>query len=320
MLAFATSPERDVHNVKFYLVTSLSIIVGILVFAGQVNAGLALLAGLGIALTLQHNYGDFCRKYSALLLKFAIVGLGFSLNVHQLIASTQDIFLITFITIAVALATGLILYRLLKVQEETGLLVTSGTAICGGSAIAAVSQVIKSRPDQTAMAVTVVFLLNIVALYVFPPLGEWLELSQRQFGIWAALAIHDTSSVLGAAAQFGDESLTIATTTKLFRALWIIPLTLIVAAFSKNKESKPQIPIFIVLFVLAAIANSYLPFGQVAETVSLISKRLLIFALFLLGLGVTPSILKNVDTRPLILGTLLWFIIAATSLLLVLYG
>ncbi len=305
---------------KFYLAISLSVVVGILVFTGLLNAGLALLAGLGIALTLQHNYGDFCRKYSALLLKIAIVGLGFSLNVYQLIESTQEIFLITFISIAVAVAAGLVLYRLLNVQEETGLLITSGTAICGGSAIAAVSQVIKSRPDQTAMAVTVVFLLNIVALYVFPLLGEWLELSQRQFGIWAALAIHDTSSVLGAAAQFGDESLTIATTTKLFRALWIIPLTLVIAAFSKNKESKPQIPIFILLFVLAAIANSYFPLGQVAESVAFISKRVLIFALFLLGLGVTPSILKNVDTRPLFLGTVLWLIIAATSLLLVIYG
>ncbi|WP_164503589.1 YeiH family protein [Pleionea sediminis] len=308
--------RQPAHPIIF---ATLIVIGGLAIFLGYLNAGLALLVGLVIALVLRHSFTGYCRKYSAMALKTAIVGMGFGLNIQQVIATTQQTFLVTFLTIAIAIIAGILLVKLLRVHKETGILVTSGTAICGGSAIAAVSQVIKSRSDHTAMAVTVVFLLNIVALYAFPILGEFFELTQHQFGIWAALAIHDTSSVLGAAAQFGQEALEIATTTKLFRALWIIPLTLLVGYWNKQPGAKPHIPIFIVLFVVASLVNSYLPLGVIADYTAHFSKKLMIFALFLLGLGITPDIVKNLDPKPLLLGTLLWITIAAVSLVLVLY-
>ncbi|PWK49240.1 YeiH family protein [Pleionea mediterranea] len=302
------------------VVIVISLSVAVLIYLNLLNAGLALFAGLATALVLRHSYSGFCRKVSAQLLKLSIVGLGFGLNLQGLWQTTQDTFLITFISIAVAIATGVVVFKLMKIHHQTGLLITSGTAICGGSAIAAVSQAIKSHPDRTAMAVTVVFLLNIVALYTFPYIGHWLDLTQYQFGIWAALAIHDTSSVVGAASQYGDASLQIATATKLARTLWIIPVTLLASVWFNGHKSRLNLPVFIVFFVLASAANSAIPsFAPVFQQISEIAKFFLIFALYLLGLGITPQVIKQVDSKPLIMGAILWLVLAVVSLALVIY-
>lgn len=300
------------------IVSSLS--VAVLIYLNFLNAGLALFAGLATALVVRHPYAGTCRKISAQLLKLAIIGLGFGMNLQGLWQNTQDTFLITFISIAVAVLVGIAMFKMLKIHQHTGLLITSGTAICGGSAIAAVSQAINSHPDRTAMAVTVVFLLNIVALYTFPYIGQWLNLTQQEFGMWAALAIHDTSSVVGAATQYGDNALQTATATKLARTLWIIPVTLLASFCFNGDKSKLSLPMFIVFFVLASAANTVLPsFTSAFLYISEVAKFFLIFALYLLGLGITPEIIKRVDAKPLIMGTILWLVLAVVSLILVVY-
>ncbi len=291
-----------------------------LILFGYLSVTTGLLSGIMIALIFRHSWSVKARQLSSSSLQVAIVLMGFGLNSSQIIEVAQSTFPYIALSITICCVVGWCLFRLLRVERETGILITSGTAICGGSAIAAVSRVINSRPEQTAIAVTVVFLLNLVALFLFPLIGEWLQMSQYQFGVWAALAIHDTSSVVGAAAAYGDEALAIATTTKLARALWIIPLTIMASLLVNRDKSRITVPLFILGFVAASFVSSSLPqFQNVFDLLSYAGRLVMVLALFLLGLGITPEILRAINLKPFALGILLWLTLAASSLFLIKY-
>lgn len=249
------------------------------------------------------------------LLAFSIVGLGFGIQLDQAIAaSSQGIGLIV-VSILGTLIIGFLLTRLLGIETKTGHLIASGTAICGGSAIAAVAPAIDARNDQTSLALATVFILNSVALLLFPLIGSALDMSQNAFGLWAAIAIHDTSSVVGAAGAYGDEALITATTLKLARALWIIPVALISAFVFKGGNRSIKIPYFIVFYCLAIVFAWWQPNYQfVYETIFDISKRLLVICLFLIGCSITLNKLRTTGASSLILGILLWIGISTASL------
>ena len=255
------------------------------------------------------------------LLALSIVGLGFGIQLDQAIAaSSQGIGLIVA-SIFGTLILGYLLTRLLGIETKTGHLIASGTAICGGSAIAAVAPAINARNDQTSLALATVFILNSIALLLFPLIGSALDMSQNAFGLWAAIAIHDTSSVVGAAGVYGDEALITATTLKLARALWIIPVALISALVFKGGNRSIKIPYFIVFYCLAIVVAWLLPEFQFAyETIFDISKRLLVICLFLIGSGITLNILRTTGLNSLLLGVLLWLAISVCSLAYILLG
>ncbi len=248
------------------------------------------------------------------LLQYSIIGLGFGINLKLAKEAGSQGFLFSVTSIILVLILGTLLGKLLRVDRIITQLISVGTAICGGSAIAAISPIVKANNHQNSVALGIVFVLNTVALFIFPEIGHYFQLSDQQFGIWAAIAIHDTSSVVGAASKYSDHALQIATTVKLVRALWIIPIAVVFSIFTKT-EGKIKIPYFIGGFVVAILLNSYLPFLQpISPKISEISKDLLKVALFFIGTGLSFKILKNIGLKPLILGILLWFIISVTSL------
>ncbi len=264
------------------LFVTLSLITVFSIFFGYISAGVALIIGIIISNSLSHPWIDLSRKLSGHLLKTSIVLMGFGLNIDLVWTTARSTFLITSASIALSLIAGVILFKSLKIHRETGWLISSGTAICGGSAIAAVSQTIRSKPERTAMALTIVFLLNMIGLFLFPLIGQHLLMSQEAFGLWAALAIHDTSSVVGAAATYGEQALEIATTTKLARALWIIPLVLIFS-MTQKEQGKFSFPLFIVFFVIASIVATLLPqLNILFESISSLGKNLIVVSLFIL--------------------------------------
>ncbi len=295
--------------------------VGLVVAAsGLISTPLALLAGLIYGLSFEHPYHVDARKLSAFLLQASIVALGFGMNLHEVIRAGRTGFVYTAISISFAMLLGLGIGRLFKVQNIPSLLISTGTAICGGSAIAAVGPVVNAGEEEMAVSLGTVFVLNSVALFLFPLIGYALHLTQSQFGLWSALAIHDTSSVVGATAKYGPQALTIGTTIKLARALWIVPLAFAVAILKKNK-TRIRWPWFILLFCLAAVANTYLPwFGPVYPKLSLLGKTGLTVTLFLIGTGISKSTLKQVGVRPLLQGILLWAIVGVCSLALIRAG
>ncbi|MGB7997081.1 MAG: putative sulfate exporter family transporter, partial [Photobacterium halotolerans] len=219
------------------------------------------------------------------------------------------------------LAMGWLLTRWLKIDSKTGHLIASGTAICGGSAIAAVSPAIGANSHQTSLALATVFILNSAALFLFPSVGHLLDMTQHEFGVWAAIAIHDTSSVVGAAGAYGDEALKTATTLKLARALWIIPLAFISALMFRGKEKKLTVPMFIVFYCIAMLTAHWLPqFSELYQGIFALSKRLLVVCLFMIGAGITVQKLRAAGFKPLLLGVMLWLIIGLGSLLAILLG
>ena len=253
-------------------------------------------------------------------MQFSVVGLGFGMNVHSAVSAGKEGFLFTIISIFTTLVLGTFLGKWFKTEKKTSHLISCGTAICGGSAIAAIAPVIQSNEKQTSVALGVIFILNSVALFLFPMVGDWLNLSQKEFGLWCAIAIHDTSSVVGAASKFGHEALQVATTVKLARALWIIPVALLTAVVYKNKSGNLKIPYFIGLFVLAMIANTYLPeIATISPHLVSFSKVGLTVTLFLIGAGLNRSVLQSVGLKPLAQGILLWIFIATASLTLIIY-
>ncbi len=277
-----------------------------------------LFLGLAYALICGQGYPSFNKKMSKMLLQYSVVGLGFGMNLHESLASGKEGMTFTIISVTGTLAIGMLIGRkLLKVDRETSYLISSGTAICGGSAIAAVGPVIKAKPANMSVALAVVFVLNAIALFIFPSIGHWLELSQQQFGTWAAIAIHDTSSVVGAGAAYGEEALEIATTIKLTRALWIIPLALATSFIFKSKDSKIAIPWFILYFIIAILLNTFIfnSVPQVGITISGIARRLLTLTMFFIGASLSMDVLRAVGIRPLIQGVLLWIVISVGSLL-----
>lgn len=249
------------------------------------------------------------------LLQFAVVGLGFGMDVHEVFRIGAEGLRITLITLVATLAWGILLARWLKLDSKIALLISSGTAICGGSAIAALSPVVGAKSKDMSVALGVVFILNALALFFFPVIGRWLHLSEEQFAWWSAIAIHDTSSVVGAAAQFGDTSLALATTIKLTRALWIVPFTLAVAQFYPAHEQKNYFPYFIVWFMIAAILNTLLPGIQpITAFITVLSKSSFTVVLFLIGVGVHKIALREMGLVPMIYGVLLWITIICGSL------
>lgn len=280
----------------------------------------ALFLGLLLSFFITNPLGKKRSKYTAFLLKASIVGLGFGININTALQAGKDGFIYTIISIAGTLLVGTLLGRMFKVDKVTSYLVSTGTAICGGSAIAATAPVTNAKEEQISVALVVVFVLNAIALFIFPAIGHWLDLSQSQFGIWAAIAIHDTSSVVGAASTYGEEALNIATTIKLVRALWIIPLVVLTAFIFKKKGAKTSIPWFIGLFVLAMLISSNVPqLEPVIPYIVRAAKTGFTITLFLIGSGLSPKALKSVGSKPLLQGVLLWALVSITSLMAILY-
>jgi uncharacterized integral membrane protein (TIGR00698 family) len=287
---------------------------------GLLSAPLALLGGLGFALAFAHPHPGDARLIARILLQASVVGLGFGTNLGEVLRAGRSGFLYTALSITFALLLGWALGKAFRVRERIAFLISAGTAICGGSAIAAVAPLTNASEEEIAVSLGTVFLLNSVALFLFPVVGSALHLSEAQFGLWSALAIHDTSSVVGAAAKFGSVALVVATTVKLARALWIVPLSL---AVSLRERSKARIerPWFILWFCVAAAANTYLPAVHWASgTLRHCGVLGLTVTLFLIGSGLSKNTLRQVGMRPLLQGILLWLVVAAGSLALISKG
>ena len=301
---------------KKLLLQLLFLALAVLSFSPLISPPIALLFGI----LFVNIFGKVLETDSFVkkLLQYSIIGLGFGINLNTAIEAGSQGFLFTVSTIALVMIFGLLLAKILKIDKTIAQLISAGTAICGGSAIAAVAPILKANSKQTSVALGIVFVLNAVALFIFPEIGHFFNLTQNQFGIWSAIAIHDTSSVVGAASKYGNEALQIATTVKLARALWIIPLAFLISIFTKS-EGKIKIPYFIGFFVLAILAGTYLPFLQNFNSIiSEISRDTLKVALFLIGAGLSLQNLKNIGIKPLLLGIILWIFISSISLYAVL--
>ena len=301
---------------KKLLLQILFLALAVLSFSPIISPPIALLFGI----LFVNIFGKVLETDSFVkkLLQYSIIGLGFGINLNTAIEAGSQGFLFTVSTIALVMIFGLFLAKILKINKTIAQLISAGTAICGGSAIAAVAPILKANSKQTSVALGIVFVLNAVALFIFPEIGHFFNLTQNQFGIWSAISIHDTSSVVGAASKYGNEALQIATTVKLARALWIIPLAFLISIFTKS-EGKIKIPYFIGFFVLAILAGTYLPFLQNFNSIiSEISRDTLKVALFLIGAGLSLQNLKNIGIKPLLLGIILWIFISSISLYAVL--
>ena len=286
----------------------------LLSFTGYVSPPVALAAGIMFGLTFQHPYISESRGITRILLQSSVVALGFGMNLHEVLKAGSSGLVYTALGISFALLMGLALGRVLHVQGKCSFLISSGTAICGGSAIAAVAPIVDADEHEMAVSLGTVFILNSVALLIFPPIGSALHLSQTQFGLWAALAIHDTSSVVGAASKYGAQALVVGTTVKLARALWIVPLALATAAI-KHHRSRISFPWFILFFIFAAVLNTYVPVvTQVSAQLFTIGRLGLTATLFLIGSGISRGTLKEVGWRPMLQGVLLWLAVGLTSL------
>ncbi len=303
---------------------SVRIIIFILIFAacftGYLSPPVALTLGILFGLILTNPLPKESRTGARLLLQLSVVALGFGMDLHEVLKAGRNGFVYTALGIGFSFAVGLTLAKFLRVGGNSGYLITTGTAICGGSAIAAVGPVLHADPEEMAVSLGTVFVLNSVALLIFPPFGHFLKLSQTQFGLWAALAIHDTSSVVGAASKYGAEALIIGTTVKLARALWIVPLALVTAAIKRSK-SKIHFPWFILFFCLAAVLNTYLPaFSKGFHWFFQAGRLGLTATLFLIGAGISRETLRQVGWRPMVLGVVLWLIVGTMSLYGILQG
>lgn len=282
-----------------------------------VEPPVALLAGFILSFTIGHPYIHLNSKATKILLQASVVGLGFGMNIYDAMAVGKEGLIFTVSSIVLTLAFGLLLGKLFHINKKTSVLVSSGTAICGGSAIAAMVPIIDANEEETSVSLGVIFVLNSVALFLFPIIGHLLSMSQEQFGLWSAIAIHDTSSVVGAAHKYGEEALRIATTVKLERALWIIPLSFVTALL--YRKGKVSIPYFIFLYVLAMIINTFIPaIHTVSPAIVMIAKRGLTLTLFLIGAGLSKEALKNIGIKPLLQGIILWAFISVMSLLVIL--
>ena len=285
-----------------------------------VTPPVALLMGLVIAQLSGHPYLHLNNKATHWLLQFSVVGLGFGMNVHTAMQAGKEGVLFTVVSISGTLVFGYFMGKWLNIERKTSFLISSGTAICGGSAIAAISPVINAEEKQISVALGCVFILNSIALFLFPTIGHYLKMSQTQFGLWCAIAIHDTSSVVGAAGKYGTHALEVATTVKLARALWIIPVAFISTFLFKYKSKKIAIPYFIGLFVLAMIANTYLPaVSRISPYFVIAAKAGLTLTLFLIGAGLSRRVMSSVGLRPLIQGVVLWIAISVTALYAVMH-
>mgnify|MGYP001776858259 CR=1 FL=1 len=280
-----------------------------------VSPAVALFVGLAFALLVGQPFPSFSKKTSKYLLQFSVVGLGFGMNLHESLRAGKEGMLFTILSVVAVLLLGMYLGKRLLMDRKTAYLISAGTAICGGSAIAAVAPVVKADDSEMSMSLGTIFILNAIALFIFPPIGHWLGLTQEQFGMWAAIAIHDTSSVVGAGAAYGERALEVATMVKLTRALWIIPVTIATMFIFKQKGAKVSIPWFIFFFILAMVANTFLAIPEaVSGSLVWLAKKGLTVTLFLIGAGLSRKVIKQVGVRPMVQGVLLWIFIGLASL------
>lgn len=291
------------------------------------TTGLGLLAGIAVAVIFGNPHLAYTRRATHTLLTLAVIGLGGAMDLRVVGKVGLSGIGYTAAGIVFCLALGGALMRLLKVSPGAGILISVGTAICGGSAIAAVVPVLKPEEHEVSVALGTVFILNAVALFLFPPIGHACGLSEAQFGLWSALAIHDTSSVVGAALAYGGKAVEVATTVKLARALWIVPLTLAIAFWRKRtqpsaaSEAPLRPPWFILGFLAAAGLVTYVPsLAAAGHLVSAVAKQALVVTLFLIGTNLTRQALRAVGVRPFVQGSLLWAAVAGVSLFAVTHG
>lgn len=297
-------------------------IPSVIFLASWATPPVVLFLGLAFALVCGQPYPAFNKKMSKQLLQYSVVGLGFGMNVEAALASGKDGMMFTVVSVFGTLLVGWLVGRLLlKVNKNTSYLISSGTAICGGSAIAAVGPVIKAKDSEMSVALGTVFILNAVALFIFPPIGRYLGLDDVQFGTWAAIAIHDTSSVVGAGAAYSEAALEVATTIKLTRALWIIPVALVTCILFRSKDKKIKVPWFILWFVVAMLVNTYLldAVPQVGKTINGIARKSLTLTMFFIGASLSPAVLRQVGVKPLLQGVILWGLVSAVTLAVVLW-
>ena len=303
--------------VLFAVALFITYIPGLEGVASWVTPPFLLFMGLLFALLCGLPFPKFNKKCSKMLLQYSVVGLGFGMNLEASLASGAEGMSFTIISVFGTLAIGWFIGRkLLKVDRNTSYLVSSGTAICGGSAIAAVGPVINAKESEMSVALGTVFILNAIALFVFPVIGRALGMGDVEFGTWAAIAIHDTSSVVGAGAAYSETALEVATTIKLTRALWIIPVALFTAVIFRSKGKKLTIPWFIFWFVVAMVVNTYLldSVPQVGKTINGVARKCLTLTMFFIGASLSIDVLRQVGVKPLLQGVLLWVLISAVSL------
>jgi uncharacterized integral membrane protein (TIGR00698 family) len=292
--------------------------------SGLVSPPVALVGGIAFGFTVVHPYRKEASSLAKLLLQISVILLGFGMNLQQVVHAGKSGFLYTAISICSAVVLGLLLGKVFKVGGKASYLITLGTAICGGSAIAAIAPITDANEEEISVSMGTVFLLNSVALLLFPAIGWWLHLSQNQFGLWAALAIHDTSSVVGAAAKYGPQALAIGTTVKLARALWIVPVSLITATYmsrvakrdgNSQHQAKVKVPWFIFLFVGTSVLSTYLPrFMGTYLDLNRLGKAGLTATLFLIGTSLSKKTLQAVGIKPFLQGVILWIIVGTASL------
>jgi uncharacterized integral membrane protein (TIGR00698 family) len=302
---------------------TIKIIFWILILAcwyPAVTAPMALVAGIIYGISAGNPWGKSTSVWSRRLLQASVVGLGFGMNLPILLRTGKEAFVYTAVSITFTMGVGMLLGKLLKIPERTSSLISFGSAICGGSAIAAMAPVIKAEAEEIGVALATVFTLNSVALIVFPPLGHLIGMTERQFGLWSALAIHDTSSVVGAAAAYGTLALAIGTTVKLTRALWIMPASL-VASWVVKSDTRAKFPLFILGFILAAVAKTALPQMEMIWTpLNSIARQSLVVTLFLVGSGLTRDVLSRTGVRPMAQGVILWVIVSTASSFAIMTG
>lgn len=300
----------------------ISIIYGLaifLCFLPFISPAVALVMGLLVSILGLKNKG--ITKYTSFSLQASIVLMGFGMNLTQVVSASKTGFVDTAISVILVMAVGFLLAKLLRVDSKIGTLISAGTAICGGSAIAAVASVLNPKSSQISFSLVVVFILNAIALVIFPIIGHHFNLSQETFGTWAAIAIHDTSSVVGAGATYGPKALEVATTIKLIRALWIIPLSIVIALVQKDKSNgKIKIPWFIGLFVISIVIAYFFPAGQdMFGHLSWLGKKGMVIALFLIGANISLEEAKNAGIKSFVLGVLLWLFIGIGSFVALTY-
>lgn len=312
MLSFQT-PNQAAAKALFIVLALLSLMP-------FVSPAVALVAGIALSFSIGNPYPTFSKKVSGKLLKVAVVCLGFGINLQEALQTGKSGFLITLCSVSIVMLLGYWLGRRYKLSHSSSYLISAGTAICGGSAIAAVAPVIKAKDEDISISLVTIFTLNAIALVLFPILGHLIGLNQHQFGLWAAISIHDTSSVVGAGAAYGPEALKVATTVKLTRALWIIPLVFVSALFFRSDSKKVSIPWFILFFVLAMVATAYLPLPQwFTQGIVYLSKRMLTLTLFFIGAGLSRMAIRTVGYRPMLMGLSLWLVIGVLGLLVAMF-
>lgn len=290
-------------------------------FTPWASPPIALALGLVLAQTIGNPFSSQTKRATAKLLQFSVIGLGFGMNAHAAVQAGKEGIIFTVVSIFGTLLLGYFVGKWLGLGRHVVHLISCGTAICGGSAIAAVGPVLRAKDEEMSVALGTVFVLNAVALFAFPPIGHALAMTQNQFGLWCAIAIHDTSSVVGAAAAYGNQALEVATTIKLARALWIIPVSIGTAMIFKQKGVKVKIPYFIFGFIAAMLVNTFVPAAQPLGPVMVnLAKIGLTVTLFLIGAGLSAKVVRSVGGRPYVLGVLLWVVISTTSLYVILHA